>query len=552
MCVCVHVYRSVLVCDLHHNINYVDLIITIYAFAVSSLLFFGLHVCSTIGFRILLMTPLVYYNSLSMEMIAAGEELLKRGNEVYIIIADTNVEGNFLSNLPQNITPLKYQLKEHIPTAFELESTIMEGYFYGVSDNLIFTATSLEFYRAELSDEAFLAKIRSLKFDLALATSLTFQLVLPRLLNIPFAYISSLYKPFLGGSPSLPIFPCNIILNINDQMNFWQRLNNFIHLAAYDLYTMMEWNGQKELVQEFYNKYSPGVTNEQLLGESQIFFITSDYLLEWPSPIMPNVKRIPPLLYSSSKPLSSEFNELASSVASSQYGIIVISFGTFAHHLSPDCISRMLSVFIRLKQTIVWKVTSLDMDAKQIEKNVKPFSNHSSHNVHVYSCNIPQNDLLGHKNTRLFITHSGNNGQYEAVYYGIPMVALHFYLDQPHNAFRIADHGYGVALNAKTFTSEQLFKAVNEVLFNGTYREKAMKASAILHDYPMTGRESVAYWSEHVIKFGNNHLRSRAADLVWYDYFTIDVVVTVCTCLFFMASMASLILRRITSDLYMP
>jgi len=29
---------------------------------------------------------------------------------------------------------------------------------------------------------------------------------------------------------------------------------------------------------------------------------------------------------------------------------------------------------------------------------------------------IPQNDVLAHPNTKLFITHCGNNGQFEAIY----------------------------------------------------------------------------------------------------------------------------------------
>ena len=31
---------------------------------------------------------------------------------------------------------------------------------------------------------------------------------------------------------------------------------------------------------------------------------------------------------------------------------------------------------------------------------------------------VPQNDILGHPKLKLFITHGGNNGQYEALYHG--------------------------------------------------------------------------------------------------------------------------------------
>ncbi len=38
---------------------------------------------------------------------------------------------------------------------------------------------------------------------------------------------------------------------------------------------------------------------------------------------------------------------------------------------------------------------------------------------------------------QVFVTHGGNNGQYEAVYHGVPMVGLHVGGDQQHNCFRM-------------------------------------------------------------------------------------------------------------------
>ena len=76
----------------------------------SSLLFLG-HVMQVIsGYKILLVPPNVYFNSLTMELLAAGQELAERGHDVYIIIADKNIEGSFLQHLPTTIMPLKYRL----------------------------------------------------------------------------------------------------------------------------------------------------------------------------------------------------------------------------------------------------------------------------------------------------------------------------------------------------------------------------------------------------------------------------------------------------------
>ena len=49
---------------------------------------------------------------------------------------------------------------------------------------------------------------------------------------------------------------------------------------------------------------------------------------------------------------------------------------------------------------------------------------------------LPQNDLLGHKKTRLFIAHGGNNGQMEGLYHGLPMIVMPFGGDQMYSAWR--------------------------------------------------------------------------------------------------------------------
>ena len=510
--------------------------------ALECLLFSWFFCATAERFRILLLPHTDYYNSFAMELLAAGNELVKRGHDVYISMADTDVQGNFFSHLPSNITVLKYRIEEHIPTLFEIDKKIMEEYFKGNFTPTLITL-SLTMHKASLNDVEFLAKLRSLKFDMVLATTFVYQFVLARSLNIPYAFISSLNKPFLGGSPTLPIYPVYTLLQYNDRMNFWQRLNNFIHLTVYNLYTTSGWYGPEEWINEFYNQYCPGITNEQIISEAQIYFITSDHLLEWPLPVMPNVKLTPPLLYSPAKALSSEFEALATSPSSSKYGMIIVSFGTFTHHLSGESIHKMLQVFKRLNQTIIWKVATLDFAKKLEEKRVDTISN-LPENIHIFS-HIPQNDLLGHENTKLFITHSGNNGQYEATYHGIPMVALYLFFDQPHNAFRITDHGFGVLLDFQTFTSEELFVAINEILSNDKYRKNINKASAIIRDYPMTGRESVAYWIEHVIKFGNNHLKSNAVILPWYEYFMVDVIMTISAGLVFIIYITAFGLRRI-------
>lgn len=50
----------------------------------------------------------------------------------------------------------------------------------------------------------------------------------------------------------------------------------------------------------------------------------------------------------------------------------------------------------------------------------------------------PQNDILAHPSTKVFVTHAGANSLHEAAYHGTPVVAVPFLGDQPHNAAKVA------------------------------------------------------------------------------------------------------------------
>lgn len=56
---------------------------------------------------------------------------------------------------------------------------------------------------------------------------------------------------------------------------------------------------------------------------------------------------------------------------------------------------------------------------------------------------MPQNDILGHAKTRLFLSHVGHNSMYEAAYHGVPVIGFPMWSDQPENARQDHTSGHG-------------------------------------------------------------------------------------------------------------
>jgi glucuronosyltransferase len=76
--------------------------------------------------------------------------------------------------------------------------------------------------------------------------------------------------------------------------------------------------------------------------------------------------------------------------------------------------------------------------------------------------------FVGHPNVRAFITHGGLMGTMEAVYSGVPMVAIPLFGDQFHNVRNFEDEGIAVKLDYMSLTKDKVLTALREVLDNPT------------------------------------------------------------------------------------
>lgn len=77
--------------------------------------------------------------------------------------------------------------------------------------------------------------------------------------------------------------------------------------------------------------------------------------------------------------------------------------------------------------------------------------------------------FLAHPNVKLFIAHGGALGLNEAVYEGIPILGIPFWVDQTLNIKSIAEAGVAEMLEYPKITVSTLLSKIQKMLNNTRY-----------------------------------------------------------------------------------
>ena len=357
--------------------------------------------------------------------------------------------------------------------------------------------------------------IEKINFDLVLVDvyvpSHCMQFV-PLKFNIPFIDVSPSYEMELMRVPYLPSFCPFVVNEYSDNMSFKERLINLVtNIMVSVRFLSFSPSIKDTMLVQKYSK-DPRVSSWADVGhQAALFFISRGPLLEWPAPTMPHVINIEGLTAKDGGTLAPG---IAAEIEANPHGIIVFSFGSQIKTLPDPMARKFLDAFATRKELVYWRYKG------QLPGPVPP-------NVKVMAW-LPQNDLLAHPKTKLFITHSGNNGQYESIYHGVPMLAFPLFAEQFHNAFRIVDHKFGLRLEIKHFTAEELAQTIALLIQDPSFRQATQKRSRIFKSSIMDARQTAVYWVEHVLAFGAEHLRSHAADMPWYAFYMFDIAIFFC------------------------
>ncbi|XP_064647557.1 UDP-glucuronosyltransferase 2C1-like isoform X2 [Lineus longissimus] len=485
---------------------------------------------SSLGKKILLLPLMIKSHVLQLCSIRDG--LLKNGHEVHIVVhSGLKVPSNILKS-GMKIIRYKTSEEELKLDTVEFQKGLAEE---GTSTKLLNLFNIFQTDSENMVDNPdLIEKLRKEKFDFAVvdgsAGIFTCLYTIPYRLGIEHAsYSSSMPFNTLAMSLQVPFLsPSQLDPTFSMVSTFWQRLKFILYVNMLSAVVKCDERRLKATCE------TPFESIHDLIMKTHVWLIDLDSLVDVPKHLAPNMILVGGISTRPPLPLEEEFKVFADSATE---GLVVITFGGTIGFLPVDYVNRIVQAVEKVKYKVVFR--QLTKPTVKVPANLKIVDW------------VPQNDLLAHPNTKVFVTHCGSNGQHEAVYHGVPMLGLPVIGDQIYNAARLTAKGYGRHLILATVSPEELAAAIEDIATNPKYRTNIQKASKIFKSRPMAPRERAAYWIEHVMEHGSDHLQAYTNQLAWYQILLLDVmafilVVVLLVC-FIIYKCVRFICRRCTS-----
>ncbi|XP_062276357.1 UDP-glucuronosyltransferase 2C1-like [Scomber scombrus] len=441
----------------------------------------------------------------------------------FTVQVERSLDQTFISKLVSDV--LKFERGALPLTSFLHTSVGMIGTFVD-AHKLVG-----EYVSAMLDDQELMRNMKDSKFDLVLTDPCWGGgVILAKYLNLPLVYN---VRWLIAGEGHFSIAPSPLSYipitgsGYTDKMMFLERVKNMVmYLITQMRHTIVI----KQVYQKMCDKYlGPDNDYHQLNIDADLWLMRVDFVFEYPRPTMPNIIYMGGFQCKPAKHLPQHLEEFVQS--SGEHGVIIMSLGTFVNDLPADLANNIAAAFATLPQKVIWSY-----------KGDRPAA--LGNNTIVVDW-MPQNDLLGHPKTKLFVAHGGTNGVQEAIYHGVPVVGIPLLFDQYDNLLRLKDRGAAKILSISTVDKDNNFlNAIQEVLNEPSYRINMQRLSRLHRDQPMKPLDTAIFWIEFVMRHkGAAHLKAQSYRLPWYSYHSVDVFLFMAVAMLLVLSTIFILIR---------
>ncbi|XP_037093340.1 UDP-glucuronosyltransferase 1A8-like [Pollicipes pollicipes] len=495
--------------------------------------------CSADAINVLILHP-VYAGSHELTLRVLGEQMVERGHNVTQI--------RWLSRKSKPVQSPVELFSRRVNNS-DLRSSYFDrdGVFVPPTDMLwqrrrrlyrlptdVFSMTRAH-CQDLLGDRQLFETLRRRRFDVALVDIISNEcgLALAAALQLP--VVGFWGFSFVGGEShatstmNLPSVTPTFLSDTGPQMSLSERLYNTICMITHKVLLQLQFR----IVDGYIEKYYPEVPRAaSLVSNIAVVLVHTNFLASQPVLLPPNVQMIGCTQCREARPLPKEYEDFMQSAG--EHGVIVFSLGITGYEalsVPDDYIHAFMNVFGKLKQKVLMRFTASRLST--IPDNVKVVEW------------LPQIDVLGHPQTRAFISHCGMNGIMEAFYHGVPLLGVPIFGDQGDNAKFMHFRELGIGLDKFGLTEDILMESLNKLLYTEKYRDNVRRVADIWRTERESATDRALHWIQLVSKFGTpHHLRIVDGHLRWYQYWLLDVVAMFAAVLAAVLTLAVLSCRR--------
>lgn len=334
--------------------------------------------------------------------------------------------------------------------------------------------------------------------------------------NPPFVSMSafnilSSFSVYNGGLSHSSFVPA-LGLTYSENMTFLQRLENTV-MSVFEFYFINYYATWQ--INRMLKKQQPANSFASIgdtLRNSKLFLINSNPLMDYKEPVFSNVKLVGGMQIKKPKTLPSDLKKIIDPAVN---GVVLFSLGSNVRSdkLGAERTAKLLNAFERLPQyTFLWKFEALTKLPVALP-------------INVYIKNwMPQNDILAHPNTKLFISHCGLLSTQEAIWFKVPVLGFPIFADQPQNSLRLKNLGVGETLFIDNFTEDELYETIKKMLEDPSYKKKIDALSAAFRDKPQTALETATFWVEWLLRHPDIDTKSPTVNMGFMTRNSYDLI----------------------------